>query len=341
MKLKALAAALGLSQTTVSRALNGFPEVASPTRLRVLEAARLHNYRPNVRARGLATGRAMAIGHVIPLSGPQGNLNPVFADFIAGAGEACSAADYDMVLSVVSDADEAEAYRKLKARGTVDGVIVHGPMVNDWRIALLHDLALPFVVHGRSSMAPRPYCWVDMHHEQAFEMATQLLLDLGHRRIALINGPEPMDFSRRRRAGYQSALADQGLVADPVLMRAEEMTESYGHRAGEAMLRLPDPPTAFLTSSLFPALGVRRAIDAAGLKIGRDVSVVTHDDDLSHLRNGDDIPMFTATRSSVREAGRQAARMLLQSIADPALAPRQDMLKAELVLGQSTGPRQK
>lgn len=338
MNLKQLSADLGLSQTTVSRALNGFPEVNEATRLRVAEAARRYNYRPNKRAKGLATGRAMAIGHVIPISSKHEIVNPIFGDFIAGAGETYAAADYDMVLSVVSDADEIEAYGKLNAKGTVDGVILHGPRLNDKRIALLNDIGLPFVVHGRSSDTALPYAWLDINNRQAFERATDLLLDLGHRRIALLNGIEAMDFAHRRRAGYEAALIARGVSPNPDLMRSDEMTEGYGYVAAAEMLRLASPPTAFLTASLITAIGVRRAIEDAGLKMGRDISVVTHDDELSYLRNGDAVPIFTATRSSVRMAGRMAAQMLLDQIADPTMPPQEHLLEAALVIGQSTGP---
>jgi LacI family transcriptional regulator len=87
MNLKELALKLGLSPTTVSRALNGYPEVNEVTRERVVAAAKRHNYRPNTRAIRLATGRAMAIGHVIPVASKHEMVNPIFADFIAGAGE--------------------------------------------------------------------------------------------------------------------------------------------------------------------------------------------------------------------------------------------------------------
>ena len=86
MNLKQLSDHLGLSQTTVSRALNGYPEVSDATRARVEAAAKAHNYRPNTRAKSLATGQAMAIGHVIPISSKHEMVNPVFADFLAGAG---------------------------------------------------------------------------------------------------------------------------------------------------------------------------------------------------------------------------------------------------------------
>ena len=87
MNLKSLAEELGLSQTTVSRALNGYPEVSEATRQRVEEAARRHNYRPNSRAKGLATGRAMVIGQVIPTSVQHEMVNPIFGDFVAGASQ--------------------------------------------------------------------------------------------------------------------------------------------------------------------------------------------------------------------------------------------------------------
>lgn len=338
MNLKELARRLDLSPTTVSRALNGYPEVNETTRERVIAAARRFNYQPNARAIRLATGRTMAIGHVIPIATRHEIVNPVFADFIAGAGEVYSRSGYDMMLSVVPDEDEAQAYRNLKSRGTVDGVIVHAPRIDDTRLPLLREIGLPFVVHGRACGASVPYPWVDVNNRRAFQRATEFLLDLGHRRIALVNGLEFMGFAIRRRAGFTDALATRGLVPDPAMLFSDEMTEASGHRAARAALALPDPPTAFLVASMISGLGVRRAIEEAGLKMGRDVSVIIHDDELSYLRNGEDVPIFTATRSSVRLAGRLAAEMLIGMLNDPESPPREHLLEAELIIGQSTGP---
>ena len=121
-------------------------------------------------------------------------------------------------------------------------------------------------------------------------------------------------------------------------MTSEEMTESNGYRAALRMLRGSRPPTAFLVSSMISALGVRRAIEEAGLRLGAEVSVVIHDDELSYLRNGDAEPLFTATRSSVRQAGRMCAELLLDIIRAPDDKPRHVLLEAELTLGHSTGP---
>ncbi len=338
MNLKQLSEHLKLSQTTVSRALNGYPEVNEKTRQRVLEAARTLNYSPNARAKGLATGRAQAIGHILPISVSHEMVNPIFGDFISGAGETYAKAGYEIVISLVDDTAEEQAYRSIHARGAVDGIIVHGPRMSEPRITLLSELGMPFVVHGRASEETTSYSWLDTNNGRAFERATEFLLDLGHRRIALINGLEFMDFAHRRRAAFGRALAARGLSPDPALMRSEEMTEVYGFRTAREMLTQDAPPTAFLVSSMITAIGVRRAIQEAGLVMGRDVSVITHDDDLSYLKNGHDVPIFTATRSSVRDAGRHAAEMLLAQIRFPGRALQTQLMEAELIIGTSTGP---
>jgi LacI family transcriptional regulator len=268
-------------------------------------------------------------------------MNPIFADFIAGAGEVYSQNRYDMLLSVVPDDMEASTYRDLKSRGAVDGVIVQSVRTQDDRIAALTEMGLPFVVHGRGTEAEQDYCWVDVNNRRAFLRATDFLLDLGHTRIALINGPEHMDFAVRRRTGFTQALAPRGIVPDPELISSGEMTENAGFAAAQKMLAQLHAPTAFLASSMLFGMGIRRAIEGAGRRMGRDVSVIIFDDELSYLRNGTDLPIFTAIRSSVREAGRIAAQMLLDLIRNPGSLPQHRLLEAELIIGQSTGPAPK
>nr|WP_321509825.1 substrate-binding domain-containing protein [uncultured Celeribacter sp.] len=339
MNLKELSELLGLSQTTVSRALNGYPEVSEMTRKKVIKAAHAHSYTPNTRARGLATGRNHAVGHVIPLSTEHEVVNPVFTDFIAGASEIYSRENYDMHLTVVPDSDESDVYRKIAAKGSVDGVIVHGPKADDPRIRLLREIGMPFVVHGRSGSSDEDeYCWVDMNNTRAFERATEFLLDLGHRRIALLNGLETMDFAAKRRVGYRKALESRGLSEDPALCHTAEMTEEYGYAITNALLDIENPPTAFLCSSIIVGFGIRRAVDARGLKLGKDISLIIHDDDLSYLRNGSHEAIYTATRSSVRQAGRVCGELLMEQIANPKAPPRHVLMDADLIIGQTTGP---
>ncbi|MEM7259776.1 MAG: substrate-binding domain-containing protein, partial [Pseudomonadota bacterium] len=162
---------------------------------------------------------------------------------------------------------------------------------------------------------------------------------LGHTQIALINGKETMNFAARRRTGYEEALQQAGLDTDDTLMFEGDLTEGNGYQAATQLLSLIPQPTAFLVSSYMGALGVRRAIHNAGLTMGSDVSVIIHDDDLSYFHNSGDVPQFTATRSSVKEAGRLAADMLLSIIDNPNAPLPTRLLEANLIIGQSTGPK--
>jgi LacI family transcriptional regulator len=338
VNLKELSHIIGLSQTTVSRALNGYPEVSEATRLRVADLAKTHNYRPNARAKGLATGRTHAIGHVIPFSHSHEIVNPIFGDFISGVGEVYAREGYDLMMSVVSTEDELATYRNLSARSSVDGVVIHAPQLDEPRIALMQKIGLPFVVHGRASNEKTPYAWLDVNNHSAFKRATEFMLDLGHRHIGLVNGLEKMDFAYRRREGYLAALKERGVKADPALMRSAEMTEVFGYQTAKDMLQRETPPTAFLAASMISAIGVRRAIEELGLRMGQDVSVITHDDDLGYLKNGQDVPIFTACRSSVRTAGIKLAQLLLRQIENPDAPPETELLEVELIAGRSTGP---
>lgn len=338
MNLKMLSEVLGLSQTTISRALNGYPEVSEKTRKRVEQAAREHNYSPNRGASTLATGRSMTIGHVLSEATSNELVNPIFGDFIAGASEIYKANKYDMLFSLVKNEEEADIYNSLLRRGVVDGVVLQAPKISDERIKMLDKLGIPFVVHGRSSKSDASYSWVDVNNRSAFRRATEFLLDLGHRRIALINGLTSLDFAQRRYFGYCEALKSRGVEIDSDLVTGSEMTEVYGYMVAKEMLLQRSPPTAILTASMISAIGVRRAVQELGLTLGKQVSIVTHDDELSYLNNGQQIPIFTATRSSVRKAGRIAAQMLIDRIESPNAPKAEVLLEAELVLGASTGP---
>ena len=335
MTLKELADRLGLSPTTVSRALNGYPEVNADTRARIEVAAREYGYRPNTMARKLATGRSMAIGHVIPLSNHQ-MINPIFAEFMAGASEVYSREGYETLLSAVPAENEVQTYRELARRRSVDGLIVHAPRLDDPRVDLLRELGLPFVVHGRSiDIEDRPV-FLDINNRRSFEFATDYLVRLGHRRFALLNGIETISFARRRRRGFEQAIEAAGLRVPAGRMVAMEMTETNAYDATRSWLAEPEPPTAILTSSTISAMGVARAVRDAGLELGRDVSVISHDDDLSFLRNVGEPPPFTVSRSSIAEAGAKCARMLIDHIAGKPVAS--EIWTCDFIEGRSTGP---
>src|SRR6185312_5580074 len=146
-------------------------------------------YRPNASARRLATGRAGAFGWVLHSSA----YGPHTVEFLGGVAE--------RLLH-----EEIAAYRRAAASKRVDAVVVASPYPNDRRISVLSDLGLPFILHGRSEGAP-PHAWLDIDNAGPTERATSHLLELGHQRIALINGPRGMTFANHREAGYRAAFA--------------------------------------------------------------------------------------------------------------------------------------
>lgn len=342
VNLKTLSQALGLSQTTVSRALNGFPEVSEKTRARVVEAAKRLNYRPSPSAASLATGKSRLIGHVVSLS-EHIMINPHFADFIAGAGEVYAQSGYDILLRLAPLSEQERIYINLAHDQRVDGVVVHGPLTGDRRIGILNGLGLPFVVHGRCDDVGEDYSWMDVNNRRAFHRATRFLIELGHRRIALVNGLEAMNFAHRRRQGYDLALEEAGIAPDPALLFGADMVEPYGYNATREMMALADPPTAIVVASVLPAIGITRALADLGLRPGEDVSIITFDDCLSFLQSGyrggaRDIPYFTSMRSSIRDAGKRVAQMLLERIENPSAPPEHELWEADFVIGQTTAP---
>ncbi|ASY66799.1 Maltose operon transcriptional repressor MalR, LacI family (plasmid) [Sinorhizobium sojae CCBAU 05684] len=335
MKLKEFARQLGLSPTTVSRALSGYPEVSEKTRQRVVEEAVRLGYRPNINAVRLVTGRAGAIGVVM---GRKGEFQ--FSEFMSGMAERLDGEDIDILVSPIAEQetrDEIQIYSRLVTSGRVDAIIVHSPRPDDERIRLLQKLGVPFLVHGRSETEV-PHAWLDIDNEGAIRRATSHLLDLGHRRIAMINGGAGFTFSIHRDKGYRDALEERGIVFDPRLLVHGHFTDELGFRFARSLLEQSPRPTAFVAGSMMTALGVYRAVRSRGLVVGRDISVIAHDDVFPYLTADNMVPSLSATRSSMRSAGARAADLALQLLGGRAAAEIQELWPVELILRESTGP---
>lgn len=338
MNLRQLSELLGLSQTTISRALNGYPEVSEETRKRVFKAAEETGYRPNRAAQRLATGKAGSIGLVMPTA-PGHNSDVHFGEFQSGLGEEALKHDFHFVIMPAHPRDEEQAIRWLVASGSVDGYYLAYMREKDSRIAMAKSLGVPFIVHGRSYGLEDAYPYLDVDNEGAFRDATEMLLDLGHRRFSLLNGPEDLDFAIRRKLGVKSALKKRGLTLAPALTRHTAMTDEHGFRGMSELLRHPDPPTAVLCASTVLALGAVRAINTAGLRLGHDISLVAHDDVLPLLKPEHFTVPLTTTRSSLRAAGiRIAERLIAQIERTKPQPPEHELWKADLVIRASTGP---
>ncbi len=335
--LKQLAAMLGLSQTTVSRALNGYPEVNEETRERVVRAAQKTGYRPNKAALKLATGKARSIGLIMPTYDHMGS-DPHFGEFLAGLGEEAAHHDFHFVLAPAAPDDEVNALRRLIASGNVDAVFVAYVKDGDPRVEFLSSVSIPYLVHGRLAGDTHDYPYLDIDNEGAFYTAAKLLIQLGHRNIALLNGPESLTFAMRRKDGMMKALNEAGLEYSPDHISHDEMMDQTGYAGMWRMLESDNPPTAVLCSSTVLALGAVRAINKRGLKLGHDISLIAHDDVLPMLRPENFSIPLTTTRSSLRTAGARIAKRLIAQVHGKDELPTQELWEAELVVRASTGP---
>ncbi|RYF31156.1 MAG: LacI family transcriptional regulator, partial [Comamonadaceae bacterium] len=184
MSLSKLAISLGLSITTVSRALGGYSDVAEATRRRIVEEAERIGYRPNAVARRLRGGRSDAVGIVLP-TGPGQLGEPFFLRLIAAIGPRLAHAGLDLIVSSARGGPEELAlYRQLVENRRVDAMIVARTRLDDDRVTYLKGSGLPFVTHGRTHAGG--HASVDIEGAAAFDEATRRLLAFGHRRIGFI-----------------------------------------------------------------------------------------------------------------------------------------------------------
>lgn len=335
MNLKEFSRKLGLSQTTVSRALSGYPEVKAETRERVADAARKYGYHPNRAAIGLATGRSGAIG-IIFRGGAE--FGPHTSEFMGGLGTTLEKDGIDIHLSTVdSPESELQTYRRLIASKRVDAMILHSPVMEDERIAILNQLGLPFVMHGRTQ-SDLPYHFMDIDNYGAILEATNHLIGLGHKRIAFINGLKGRSFAEDRDRGYRDAHKAASIPVDPALLGNGEFTDDMGFQIMSRFLALPDRPTAVLAGSMMSALGAMRAIRTTGLKLGQDVSLIAHDDVFPYISGDHMVPTISVTRSSMRAAGVRIGEMLIDILSGEHTGWFNEVWPVELVLRASTGP---
>jgi LacI family transcriptional regulator len=339
MNLRELSAQLGLSQTTVSRALNGFPEVSEETRARVRAAAELHGYRPSAAARRLATGQSGTIGLVFPA---ERNMlaDLLFTEFLGGCVSKASELSYDITLAMPYGSQSEEAvYRRAVRNARVDAMILSSPLVADPRPALLRQLGMPFIIHGRTQSA-EPYGYLDIDNEGAFHAAAKLLIDLGHRRIALLNGERHFNYAADRERGFRAALQNRGLAIPEEVVCSGPMNEQNGYRESLRLLGLPSlrRPTGFVCSSIGQAIGIRRACLERNLVIGRDVALIAHDDRIHDMGAESFDPPLTSTQSSIGEAGRRIVELCVMMLRAPSEPLPAELWPADLVVRQSTMP---
>ncbi len=272
MNLKNLAQQLGISETTVSRALNGYPEVSERTRKRVLAAAEEFGYRPNPMARSLASGRTNVVGIIHALTAND-LADPMFMQIVGGMVEALEARQMDLIMAPVSPVNELRAYEHMVKERRVDGLIVGRTRLYDERVAFFAQHGLPFVAHGRTRVN-EPHAWFDYDNESGMRIAVEHLLAHGHQRIALMSAPLEMNFARQRYDSFVQVMQDAGITVDPACLKDNSNDRRGGYSAMQQLLASGAPPSAVIVDNHMAGVGAVRALLDAGQRIGRDMSLI-------------------------------------------------------------------
>ena len=345
MSIAVLAESLGISISTVSRALNGYSDVSAKTRARVEAAAKAMGYQPHPVAHRLATGRTGVIALVSSVR--SGNyLDATFSALLSGAADGLRSHGYFAVSVVLPTGEDelTELSRFLDGR-LVDGVLLARTRTQDPRVALLQQRGIPFVTHGRT-VSNDAHAWVDADNEYAFFMATQRLIGLGHRHIALINGQPNLTFATLREQGFRRACQDAGLDSTQCPVRHGEVTAVSGEQIATDLIAASASSkraegkfcmklSALLCATDAVALGAMRAVRAAGLEVGRDISVIGYGNTEAGLYA--EPPLTTLDYATV-DNGRHLADLLMRQLGGEPAASLTRLEPVHLIPRQSDGP---
>lgn len=329
-----VADALGLTKSTVSRALNGYPDISQATQIRVKRMAEKLNYQPLSHAQAIKTGRTRSLGLVLQLSDHDAQ-RPFLAEFLAGVSAGASAEGYTLTVASADDhAHLIETFRALLRDGKADGFILPRAMSHDPRVHMLRQAHVPFVLFGRQENE-EDCCWFDIRGEDAMRDAVLHLASLGHKRIGFINGGMIYAYAALRLNGFTQGMAEADLLLDEDLIEENAVTVADGAAAAERLLDKSDPPTAIVCAVDFAALGVYRTAAERGLEIGSDLSVVAYDGihEGAHAQ-----PPLTTFSVDNRAAGERLATLLIKRIRGEPFDQLRETVAATFLDRGSTGP---
>lgn len=315
--------------------INGRDGVGEATRERILRLIDEQGFRASFFAQNLAAQRSFAVGIVFPLLASELVVHPVFPELLGAVGDSLSASGYTLSLVTAPAADRNERILRLVAGGRLDGVILPDVRVGDDIVARLAELRTPTVVIGHR-VEDDEAAWVDCDHDHAALELTSTLLEAGHERVALVNGPADLSACQLRREGYRRALAAAGVRASARLERSGPFSSQHGFAALSELfsLRQRERPTAVVAGSDLIAAGCLQAARAAGLRVPEEFALTGFDDQplAAFLQ-----PPLTTARMPIGEMGRAAAGLLQRLIEGENVRPRSLVLPTEIVVRESSG----
>lgn len=310
MSIKQLAEHLGLSKSTVSRALNGYTDVNPDTRQKVLHAAQEMGYKPNATARRLASGQSRNVGIILPAN-ERIFITPAFSKILAGASTFLSRYDYQLIVTTIAEwQDEQQVYTDLITSGLVDGLLIVRTRMEDERLVMLKQRNFPYVCLGRD-IDSDPNNFVDVDNTQAFYQLTKRQIDFGHSRIAFLDAPAELTLSQSRKQGYLKAMHEAGLEVDQRWLLNGELNQGDAMKLTKELMSLAKRPTSILCADDTMALGTIAACEELGYQPGIDVAVAGYGDyDHSCYSK----PSITTLKYDTFAAGEEMAKLMINKL---------------------------
>jgi DNA-binding LacI/PurR family transcriptional regulator len=310
--IRDLARHLDISIGTVSRALNDRADVNPLTRQRVREAAAKLGYSPNQSGRSLRRGKTDLVAMIVPSRSDDTLINTVFLSVLDGLKRRLGQDDLDLAIFLEGEKEERLAtLRRVTERGLADALIVADTRGVDPRVEYLTKLRRPFVTFGRTKAAAR-HAWVDPDFEGAIKGAVDRLAALGHRRIGLALPHVATNYVDLIEAGYRRAMRAHDLAIDEAWEVRRPAGERGGAEAAEALLAADPRPTAIILTDSMHAAALYRRLSEAGLRPGRDVSILAL---LPEARTQYLIPTLTSFQTDWTEIGRRLGEAVIAEIA--------------------------
>ncbi|MFI6502607.1 LacI family DNA-binding transcriptional regulator [Nonomuraea typhae] len=305
--LEAVAARAGVGRGTVSRVINGSPNVSAKARAAVRQAIEELGYVPNRAARTLVTRRTDTVALVVSESELRVFDEPYFAGTIRGIGSALAETGLQLILAMAQSQEEHDRLEHYLTGQHVDGVLLLSLHGADPLPDRLEAMGVPTVLGGRP-VGLDPYCYVDMDNRGGARQAVRHLLSVGRRRIATIAGPQDMGVGVDRLAGYRDALLASGA---PDLVAYGDFSEDSGAAAMRGLLAEHPGLDAVFAASDLMAVGALRELKAAGRAVPAEVAVVGFEDSKAALHTD---PPLTTVHQPTELMGRQMARLLVARI---------------------------
>ncbi|WP_158375442.1 LacI family DNA-binding transcriptional regulator [Cellulosimicrobium cellulans] len=331
--LQDVAAAAGVSKATVSKALNGRDDVSTGTRERILDAVSALGYRAAPAPGSAAGRRALAVVFDLPAS-------PYILAVLQGTLAASTDERVDLLARLAPDRDtrtQPAVARDWVADQQAAGVVGVVGLTLSRPGALIRaagDAGLPFVMVDPVGTRDRHLVSIGSGNWDGARAATEHLLELGHRRIAWVGGPEDSDAARERLSGYRAALDAAGVPADPALVRSDQFAVDTGERHARDLLAAADPPTAIMAADDEIAVGVLAAARALGVAVPERLSVTGFDDTPQAAWT---TPPLTTVHQHLEDMGRMAVRTALAMADGRPPASARVELGTSLTVRASTG----